>query len=556
MLTDLAIHNFAIIDELHLEFKSGFSVISGETGAGKSITVDALSIVLGGKADSSCIRHGAEQCEISASFDITDIPNVTDWFNQQSIQTDENVCLIRRVISSNGRSRAFINGRAMPLQLIKELGELLLDIHGQHAHQSLTKKDTQRILVDQFADCLDLVKVLSKTARDIDQLHTKIQTLKNQSEENLERAEFLRFQLAEFEHIKPKTDEWNQISKEYDQLNHIETQLSHYQEAATLLNDDEHGINPLLARLATRLQNAAKKDNSLVALTEMIDQAYMLCTEAESDLSRKAEGADLDPQRLQTLESRLQALSELARKHRIQPENLSEKYLKLQEELESRFVSTEQIEALENECLSLKAKWSKTADIISKKRHTATNTLNKEITLALQSLAMNGGQFEAYFTANPDFHPFGRESLEFLVSANPGQPLRPLGKVASGGELARISLAITVILSLQSALPTLIFDEVDTGVGGAVAEMIGAHLQALSCGRQVFCVTHLAQVASFGDHHYVASKQKLKDTTKTGIALLNDEDRVKEIARMLGGVTLTDATFLHAKEMLKSARHA
>ncbi|GBU09568.1 recombination and repair protein RecN [Gammaproteobacteria bacterium] len=556
MLTDLTIHNFAIIDELNLEFKQGLSVISGETGAGKSITVDALSIVLGGKADATCIRHGAEQCEISANFDISKIPNAQAWLAEQSILNEDNLCFIRRVISNTGRTRTFINGRAQPLQSVKELGELLLDIHGQHAHQSLVKKDQQRILLDQFALSTDLVKDLGKIAREIDQIQTKIHTLKSQSLDNTEKSEFLRFQLAEFEQLKPNSNEWEQISCEYDQLNKVESRLSLYQECALLLNDDEHGISALLSRLLSKLQSSSKKDASLADIIGMIDNALILCTEAQSDLNNKAEGADLDPERLATLEARMRSLSDLANKHRVAPEDLYEKQQKLQEELEGRFVSDEQLELLENTCLVLKDKWLKSAQVITQKRQKCVKKLNLAITAAMQGLAMEGGKFEILLIEQSDFHPFGAQSIDFYVSANPGQPLQPLGKVASGGELARISLAIAVILSMQSALPTLIFDEVDTGVGGAVAEMIGQHLQMLSVGRQVFCVTHLAQVACFGHQHYVAAKHKSKNNTQTQIHLLNGQDKINEIARMLGGMKLTDATFTHAQEMLKSAHES
>ncbi len=551
MLIDLYVKNFAIIEELQLDFSPNLTVISGETGAGKSLTVDALSIVLGGKADASMIYQGRNQGEVIATFDISRIPRAKAWLTDNAIGFDEELCILRRVISNNGRSRGFINGRAMPLQALKNLGERLVDIHGQHAHQSLTRANAQRHLVDQYAGCLDEVNELATFTRDLQDREQKLNDLKNRDESTQDRINFLKFQLAEFNSIAPQEGEWETINTRFDQLNNFEMRISAIEEAIQYLNHDEYGITRQLGQLAQSLQSLENFDPSIKDISEMVNNALILCSESENELTGKLDHESFDMEELRQIDSRMQALNSLARKHRIAPENLLQKQQELEQELKSQDVSEEEIAELEAKIAVMRIEWQKMADEISRQRQEAIEELDLKITESMQGLAMEGGQFAIHLQPNIPYHPYGNEAVEFMVSANPGQPLQPLGKVASGGELARISLAISVILSMRSSLPTLIFDEVDTGVGGAVAEMIGRYLQELSVGRQVFCVTHLPQVASFGHHHFVVAKTKGENSTTTAIRSLNEKGRIQEIARMLGGVKLTEATFEHAKEMLE-----
>ncbi|WP_026878378.1 DNA repair protein RecN [Ignatzschineria larvae DSM 13226] len=556
MLIDLYVKNFAIIEELQLDFSPNLTVISGETGAGKSLTVDALSIVLGGKADASMIYQGRSQGEVIATFDISRIPRAKAWLTDNAIGFDEELCILRRVISNNGRSRGFINGRAMPLQALKNLGERLVDIHGQHAHQSLTRANAQRHLVDQYAGCLDEVNELATFTRNLQDREQKLSDLKNRDESTQDRINFLKFQLAEFNNIAPQEGEWETINTRFNQLNNFEMRISAIEEAIQYLNHDEYGITRQLGQLAQSLQSLENFDPSIKDISEMINNALILCSESENELTGKLDHESFDMEELRQIDSRMQALNSLARKHRIDPENLLQKQQELEQELKSQDVSEEEIAELEAKIAVMRIEWQKMADEISRQRQEAIEELDLKITESMQGLAMEGGQFAIHLQSNTPYHPYGNEAVEFRVSANPGQPLQPLGKVASGGELARISLAISVILSMRSSLPTLIFDEVDTGVGGAVAEMIGRYLQELSIGRQVFCVTHLPQVASFGHHHFVVAKTKGENSTTTAIRSLDEKGRIQEIARMLGGVKLTEATFEHAKEMIEHNRPA
>lgn len=554
MLIDLYVKNFAIINEMQLDFSPNLTVISGETGAGKSLTVDALSIVLGGKTDGSAVYQGEDQGEVIATFDISKVPRAKAWLAENSIGFDDDLCILRRVISSSGRTRGFINGRSMPLHALKGLGERLVDIHGQHAHQSLTRANAQRHLVDQYAEIVDQVSELATFTRELQGLETKLNELKNRDESTQDRINFLKFQLAEFTNLKPQEGEWEEVSARFDHLNNFELRISAIEEAVSYLNHDEYGITRQLAQLEQALQSIENFDPSVKSVSEMIANALILCSESENELHAKVDHDGFDVEEMRQVESRMQELNSLARKHRIDPENLHIKQHELEMELKSQDVSEEEIAELEAVIDKMKHSWQLMADEVTQKRLEAIDELNVKITDSMQGLAMDGGKFAINLQPNVPFHPYGNEAVEFTVSANPGQPLQALGKVASGGELARISLAISVILSMKSSLSTLIFDEVDTGVGGAVAEMIGRHLQELSIGRQVFCVTHLPQVASFGHHHFVVAKTKGETETKTQIKKLNEKGRIDEIARMLGGVKLTEATFDHAKEMIESNR--
>lgn len=551
MLVELTIENLAIIENLSLEFDRGLSVISGETGAGKSITVDALSYILGGKVDHGLISHDKSQCNLVAHFDVSDIPKAKTWLQEQLIESEDGECIIRRVINKEGRSKNYINGQSMPLHALKSLGELLIDIHGQHAHQSLVKDGHQRELLDQYAETDPELTELQGLAREIRKRTEQLNQLKNQDDSMRERVDFLNFQLQEFKNVAPKQGEWESIVDQHNEASHAEEYQEGIQKCLNYLNDDR-GVLTQLNRIGQQLSALAKLDEKFKSYADMINEADILCSEVANDLNRM-DSAEVDEKTLMRLESRMRELNDLARKHRVEPEELLTKQQDIETEIASQFLSDEAIKDLENELKEYQDQWQKVADKITKKREASIILLNEQITKAMQGLSMTGGAFDIRLNPEKGFGPNGQENVEFHVRSNPGMPFYPLGKVASGGELARISLAISVILSMKSSLPTLIFDEVDTGVGGAVAEMIGKHLQELSDGRQVFCVTHLPQVASFGHHHFAVAKAKSENHTETQIKKLSPEERVQEIARMLGGVKLTEATFNHAREMLTAS---
>lgn len=551
MLVELTIENLAIIENLSLEFDRGLSVISGETGAGKSITVDALSYILGGKVDHSLISHDKSQCNLVAHFDVSNIPKAKTWLQEQLIESEDGECIIRRVINKEGRSKNYINGQSMPLHALKSLGEMLIDIHGQHAHQSLVKDSHQRELLDQYAETETELNALHSLSKEIRQRTEQLNQLKNQDDSMRERIDFLNFQLQEFKNVAPKQGEWESIVDQHNEASHAEEYQEGIQKCLNYLNDD-HGVLTQLNRIGQQLTALAKLDEKFKSYADMINEADILCSEVANDLNRM-DNTEVDEKTLMQLESRMRELNDLARKHRVEPEELLSKQQDIETEIASQFLSDEAIEDLENELQEYQKKWQKIADKITQKRQQSIILLNEKITQAMQGLSMTGGAFDIRLHPEKGFSPNGQESVEFHVRSNPGMPFYPLGKVASGGELARISLAISVILSMKSSLPTLIFDEVDTGVGGAVAEMIGKHLQELSDGRQVFCVTHLPQVASFGHHHFAVAKAKSEHHTETQIKKLSQEERVQEIARMLGGVKLTEATFNHAREMLTAS---
>lgn len=551
MLVELTIENLAIIENLSLEFDRGLSVISGETGAGKSITVDALGYILGGKVDHGLISHDKSQCNLVAHFDVSDIPKAKTWLQEQLIESEDGECIIRRVINKEGRSKNYINGQSMPLHALKSLGELLIDIHGQHAHQSLVKDGHQRELLDQYAETDPELTELQGLAREIRKRTEQLNQLKNQDDSMRERVDFLNFQLQEFKNVAPKQGEWESIVDQHNEASHAEEYQEGIQKCLNYLNDDR-GVLTQLNRIGQQLSALAKLDEKFKSYADMINEADILCSEVANDLNRM-DSAEVDEKTLMRLESRMRELNDLARKHRVEPEELLTKQQDIETEIASQFLSDEAIEDLENELKEYQDQWQKVADKITKKREASIILLNEQITKAMQGLSMTGGAFDIRLNPEKGFGPNGQENVEFHVRSNPGMPFYPLGKVASGGELARISLAISVILSMKSSLPTLIFDEVDTGVGGAVAEMIGKHLQELSDGRQVFCVTHLPQVASFGHHHFAVAKAKSENHTETQIKKLSQEERVQEIARMLGGVKLTEATFNHAREMLTAS---
>ena len=551
MLVSLHIRDFAIIDELEVELHNGMTALTGETGAGKSILLDALGLLLGDRAEAGTVRHGAERADLSAGFDITTLDTAREWLQTQSLDLD-NDCQLRRVIAREGRSRAYINGTSVPLQLLRELGEYLVDIHGQHEHQSLMKRDLQRQLLDRHGKHSTTLHKLAGLYQDWKRIQQEIDAIVGSGNDRDSRLEFLRFQLQELNELAPQAGEVETLHSELARLSNAGQLLETCAGHSDALYDAERSAHDLLGQAINDLAPLTNIDPSLKETSELFNSALIQLEEGVNLLRDYRDRVELDPQRQQEVEQRIDALHNVAGKHRIKPETLPDFHQRLASELEQLEQADQRLDTLEQERLTLESDYRKTAGKLHKQRIKTAGQLSKQVSAAMQALGMNGGQLkiEVIETASDKLSPLGGDQIEFKVSANPGQPPAPLAKVASGGELSRISLAIQVIASEASDIPTLIFDEVDSGVGGAVADTVGQQLRALGEHRQVLCVTHLPQVASQAHQHLQVTKLTGDQSTRTRIRALDAEERVEEVGRMLGGQKMTQATLDHAREML------
>ena len=559
MLTHIVIRDFAIIDTLELEFTSGMTVLTGETGAGKSILVDALGLVLGDRADAGIVRHGAEKAEVGAEFDLKDAPEAAVWLEENDLADNsggDGSCLLRRVVGSDGRSRAQINGRSVPLQSLKEIGERLLDIHGQHEHQSLMRPTAQMGLLDSYGDHAELLKRTAKLHADWKTAHDKLTALRTAAGDRDKRLEMLRFQTAELGALQLKPGEVQAVDTEHKRLAHGGKLMETAQAALDALYEAEEGsAHQRVSRALASLDAQLELEPKFKALRDTLATAELQLTEAADGLRDYLADMDLDPKRLDWLENRLAAIHDVARKHRVEPDFLPAHFEALQTELKQLENSEITLQELEAELARLKAAYKKAADDLHARREKTGADLSKKVTTAMQELGMGGGKF-AVDVSVPDAERFtakGVDQVEFMVSANKGQPLKPLAKVASGGELSRISLAIQVIAAQAAAMPSMVFDEVDAGIGGGVAEIVGRRLRDLAASRQVLCVTHLPQVASQAHQHLRVMKETKGNSTLTRIEPLDKKSQVEELARMLGGVEITETTRKHAREMISKA---
>ena len=556
MLVHLSVQNYAIVEHLDLELKRGMSVISGETGAGKSIMLDALGLTLGDRADSSVVRIGADKADILASFDLDDIPDARTWLAERDLDSD-GPCILRRVITAEGRSRGYINGTPCPQGDLKALGELLIDIHSQHEHQSLLKLDTHRRLLDEYGGSQDLARQVQMAAQRWRQTRQTLERLSNSSDEQRARHQLLSYQLEELETLALGEEELEQLESEHKNLANAEHLLGACRQVIDLCSESDAGN--VLSALTSSLQRLTGFQNQPGALGEavnLLSSAQIQVEEAVGELNRFLDHFDSDPQRQQALEERLDSIYTLARKHRVQPQELPTLQQSLFEELESLNADDDALEQLSEELEAYTRHYHEKAEELSSARQQAAETLAVAVEAEIQRLGMPGGKFSVVLkpTSAGDLMPHGLEQVEFLVSANPGQPLRPLAKVASGGELSRISLAIQVITAQTSRTPTLVFDEVDVGIGGPTAEVVGQLLRRLGERGQVLTVTHLPQVAAQGHHHLFVHKARGNDETHTAVAALEGSERVEEVARMLGGVDLTEQALAHARQMIGSAQ--
>ncbi|WP_312358036.1 DNA repair protein RecN [Stutzerimonas balearica] len=556
MLVHLSVHNYAIVEHLDLELQRGMTVISGETGAGKSIMLDALGLALGDRADSSVVRQGADKADILASFDLADIPDAQAWLAARDLDND-GPCILRRVITAEGRSRGYINGSPCPQGDLKALGELLIDIHSQHEHQSLLKPDTHRRLLDEYAGAQELARQVHLAAQRWKQTRQTLDRLSNASDEQRARHQLLSYQLEELENLALGEHELEQLEQEHKNLANAGQLLGACQQVMELCSENDAGN--VLSALTSSLQRLTAFQGQSGALGEAVNllaSAQIQVEEAVGELNRFIDHFDADPQRQQALEERLDAIYSLARKHRVQPAELPELQQRLLSELESLNADDEAVERLGEELEAYARHYLEKAEELSRVRQTAATCLGEAVEDEIQRLGMPGGRFSVVLkpVAPGENPPHGLELVEFLVSANPGQPPRALAKVASGGELSRISLAIQVITAQTSRTPTLVFDEVDVGIGGPTAEIVGQLLRRLGERGQVLTVTHLPQVAAQGHNHLFVHKARGADETRTAVAELNGDARVEEIARMLGGVDLTEQSLAHARQMVSTAQ--
>lgn len=556
MLVHLSVHNYAIVEHLDLELQRGMSVISGETGAGKSIMLDALGLALGDRADSSVVRVGADKADILASFDLEDIPDARAWLAERDLDND-GPCIMRRVITAEGRSRGYINGTPCPQGDLKALGGLLIDIHGQHEHQSLLKADTHRRLLDEYSGSQELARQVQLAAQRWRQTRQTLERLSNTSEDQRARHQLLSYQLEELEALSLDEGELEQLEQEHKNLANSEQLLDTCRQVLDMCSESDAGnvLSALTASLQ-RLTGVQNQPGALGEAVELLASAQIQVEEAVGELNRFMDHFDSDPQRQQALEERLDSIYTLARKHRVQPAELPALQQRLLEELEGLNADDEALERLGEELNAYARHYQEKALELSGIRQRAAEALAAAVESEIQRLGMPGGQFSVTLKPNAEGEhlPHGLEQVEFLVSANPGQPLRPLAKVASGGELSRISLAIQVITALTSRVPTLVFDEVDVGIGGPTAEVVGQLLRRLGERGQVLTVTHLPQVAAQGHHHLFVHKARGNDETHTAVAALRGSERVEEIARMLGGVDLTEQALAHAQQMISTAQ--
>ena len=552
MLTQLAIQNFAIVRFLELDLRPGMTCITGETGAGKSIAIDALGLCLGERAEASMVRPGAEKAELTARFTLENDPQARQWLEQNELAMDEE-CLLRRVITEEGRSRAYINGTPVPIGQLKALGQQLLNIHGQHAHQLLLKPEHQLTILDAYAGHHDLLDQTRSTFSQWRQQHHELQKLKIEQEQRQSRRQLLEYQVEELDEFALGEQEFAEIEQEHSRLANGSEIVEQCQGCLDLLYDNEEiTIAGLLTSVTDKLEKLTDLDASLQPIATMLQEAVIQVQESHHELRHYLERLDIDPERFNTLEQRLSRTMELARKHHVRPTELYTLHQQLRQELDSLTQDEERLDTLQQALIQSRESYQQAAQRLSASRVRHANELATLITEKIQALSMPDGQLQIRVQELSQSSPsaLGQDQIEFLVTTNPGQPLQPLAKVASGGELSRISLAIQVITAQRVATPTLIFDEVDVGISGPTAAIVGELLRELGRSTQVLVVTHLPQVAGQGHQHLFVSKQSDGKSTETLMQSLDTQGRLDELARLLGGNQITANTRANARELL------
>lgn len=550
MLRHLTLRDFVIVDRLELEFAAGFGALTGETGAGKSILIDALALALGERGDAGVVRAGCDKAEIAATFDIAALPVVTAWLDENGLDASEDL-LLRRVVDANGRSRAWINGSPATVQQLREVGEWLVDIHGQHAHQSLLRADAQRLLLDGHGGLLDLGREVAaawKAWRDAEQAW---QAASEGAQALLREREQLEWQAGELAALAFTADEWETLEGEHRRLAHAASLIEGAQFALAVLADDDAACERQIDQVSSRLADLAAYDPALADVAGVLASVQAELADAVSTLRRYADRVDLDPGRLAEVEKRIEAVLAQARRHRVAPPELPTLLAGWQQRL-AQLAAAADVDALRAAADAAQAAYRTLAQRLSAGRQQVAADMGERVSEIMRRLALSSGRFEIALPALDNPAVYGLEQVEFRIGGLAGSDAKPLARVASGGELSRISLAIQVLTSRSASVPTLIFDEVDVGIGGGVAEIVGRLLRELGGERQVLCVTHLAQVAAQADWQWQVSKTTRDGITRSAIQPLDDAGRVGEIARMLGGVEVTGITLEHAREMLRA----
>ena len=557
MLVSLAIKNFAIVKQLEVQWHQAMTTITGETGAGKSIAIDALALALGERSEAGAVRAGADKAEVVASFDINKLPVAQRWLKAHDLQQDED-CLLRRLVSKEGRSRAYINGSPVPAAQLKELGSLLVSIHGQHAHQLLTKPEHQRALLDEYANNRTLLQNVAAAFQNWQNKTREFKQLQKQQEEFSAQQQLLQYQVGELDEAACQRGEFQQIEQEHQRLHHAQSLIMDGQQALEILYQEDSGnAYSAMQSALSLLHKSMSVDPQLAACVELLESALIQLNEGTSELKTYLEGIEINPERLFEIEQRLNLFMDLARKHQVPPEELYSHHQRLTNELEQLGYCDDRLEQLEQEIAEAKLEYQALATELTQIRQKYAQQLTTKISENMAHLNMTGAQFSVELVTDPELMSAqGIDKIEFLVSANPGQPLQPLAKVASGGELSRISLAIQVIIAQRVTTPTLLFDEVDVGVSGPTASAVGKLMRKLSSNTQVICVTHLPQVACFGHQQQFVMKQTQSGETETRMQRLDNPGRIDELARLLGGDKISATTKANAEELLNTAQAA
>ncbi|MEI6858559.1 MAG: DNA repair protein RecN [Shewanella sp.] len=553
MLCQLSINNFAIVRFLELDFKFGMTSITGETGAGKSIAIDALGLCLGNRADSSTVRPGANKAEVSARFSLSDIPIAKRWLEDNDLDND-NDCILRRTVSSDGRSRAYINGNPVPLSQAKNLGQLLISIHGQHAHHAMLKSEHQLTLLDSYANHKMILNSVLASYQRCKLIEKKFKTLTQSQHARISRKQLIQYQVEELDELSLSSGEFEEIEAEHKKLANGTALVEACKNELFILQENDQGsVESLINAGITQAQELETYDPLLSNVVNMLNEALIQVQESSSELENYLAGLELDPEHLTYLEKRLSQSMLLARKHHVSPNELADHHLTLKAELHLLDYDEEALDDLKQQVATNREDYLLQAKKLSQSRHRYAKELDKQVTKSIHELSMPKGKFTISVVFDETLRsPNGCDTIEFLVSTNPGQPLQPLSKVASGGELSRIGLGIQVITAKKVSTPTLIFDEVDVGISGATAAVVGRMLRKLGDSTQVLCVTHLPQVAGNGHQHMFVDKKSKAGKTETSMMPLDRDQRIEELARLLGGDEITNNTLANAKELLRA----
>ena len=555
MLLSINISNYTLVESLEIEFAQGTTAITGETGAGKSLVLDALGMALGDRADTDTIRHGKERAEITATFDINTIEAAKTWLDANDFNSNEN-CILRRIYTREGRSRGYINGQPSTMSQLQELGDMLADIHSQHEHQSLLRKETHRRLLDEYAKAEDLASKVASEYSAWHKVHIDLTNLLQRSDELDDRKDLLNFQVNELQQIDLTAKHLEQLELEQKTLANAEQIVQDSHNLLAICEQAEgFNLRDSLNKALSILANIEYKPDALKITEELLQGGLIQIEEAINEISHHIDRFEADPQRLQIVEEQLSAVFQLSRKHRVNPDQLETTLQTLEAELKNLIGGSENINALEEKLADLASSYEKSAKQLSSKRKAASKAMSKDINGQLQKLSMEGAELLVQLSPvnNSEYRSSGLEETEFLLATNPGQPHKMLAKIASGGELSRVSLAIQVVAASHSKIPTLVFDEVDVGIGGSTADIVGQLIKQLGERGQVISVTHQPQVAAHAHHHYRASKVIEDNSAESLMAPLNQQQRVEELARMLGGAKVTKQTLSHASELLSLA---